>query len=82
MSNSWIKALKELNSDKDTFCIPKKGTKMYNDVKIIQKKLDDKKPVKKSTEVTKKKRKPRKTLKSESEKLDSGMLEFERLFGK
>jgi len=34
-ANSWIIALKKWNEGKDKFCIPKKGTKEYDEVKKI-----------------------------------------------
>lgn len=33
--NSWVKALKQYNSGKDTYTIPKKGSAAYNEVKTI-----------------------------------------------
>lgn len=35
MSNSWIKALKIFNKNKNEWCVPKKGTTEYNEVKKI-----------------------------------------------
>lgn len=39
MVNNWIRALKKFNKNKDEWCIPKKGSKEYNEVKAIANKL-------------------------------------------
>mgnify|MGYP001547179359 CR=1 FL=1 len=49
MTNSWLIALKEYNKNKDKWCIPKKGSKEYNEViknmnKIGKKETKEKKP--------------------------------------
>jgi hypothetical protein len=40
--NNWIKGLKEYNKGSDSWCIPKKGSKVYNQIMNKQKsqKLD------------------------------------------
>ena len=40
--NSWIKGLKEYNKGSDSWCIPKKGSKGYNEI------MNKKKPIKES----------------------------------
>ena len=35
MANKWITALKAFNRDKTEWCVPKKGTKGYEQVKKI-----------------------------------------------
>jgi hypothetical protein len=35
--NSWIKGLKEYNKGSDSWCIPKKGSKGYNEIMNKQK---------------------------------------------
>lgn len=35
MANRWIEALKKWNKDRDTWCLPKKGTKEYMEVRKI-----------------------------------------------
>ncbi len=40
--NNWIKGLKEYNKDSDSWCIPKKGSKGYNEI------MNKKKPIKES----------------------------------
>jgi len=46
MINSWVVALKEFNKNKSIWCIPKKGTKEYNEVRKIMDNMDTKKKVK------------------------------------
>ena len=40
--NNWIKGLKEYNKGSDSWCIPKKGSKGYNEI------MNKKKPIKES----------------------------------
>lgn len=40
--STWIRALKEANKGKPNWCVPKKGSTLYNDVKRIQSRLDKK----------------------------------------
>jgi hypothetical protein len=35
MSNAWITALKKFNEGKGTWCLPKKGTKEYDEVRAL-----------------------------------------------
>jgi hypothetical protein len=55
MSNSWIQALKIYNKDKNAWCLPRKNTREYNEVKQIQNNLSgrNKKPEVKKPEVKK-----------------------------
>ena len=50
MANAWVEALKEYNKNNKTgFCIVKKGTKEYDEVKILM----NKNKVNKKTDVVK-----------------------------
>lgn len=40
--STWIRALKEANKGKPNWCVPKKGSELYNNVKRIQSRLDKK----------------------------------------
>ena len=39
VESAWSKALKEFNKDRDSFLIPKKGSKDYDEVKLIMAKV-------------------------------------------
>ena len=42
MGNAWIEALKEYNKGKTSWCVVKKGTPEYNEVKkIMERKKDE-----------------------------------------
>ncbi len=41
--NNWLKGLKEYNKGSDSWCIPKKGSKGYNEI------MNKKKPIKESS---------------------------------
>lgn len=44
MTNSWIDALKKWNAGKDMWCLPKKGTKDYDEVKALMSPKAEKTP--------------------------------------
>lgn len=41
MINSWVLAVLKFNKGKDVYCIPKKGTKQYKQVKKIQETISE-----------------------------------------
>ena len=46
-SSSWLIALKQFNQDKGTWCLPRRGSKEYDEVKAIQERINQKQPEKK-----------------------------------
>ena len=51
MGNAWIEALKEYNKGKTSWCVVKKGTPEYNEVKkIMERKKDEDQRQKKKKE--------------------------------
>ena len=51
MANAWIEALKEYNKGHDKWCVVKKGTPEYNEVKkIMERKKDEDQRQKKKKE--------------------------------
>ena len=76
MANAWITALKKFNEGKGTWCLPKKGTKEYDEVRalMVAKPKEESAPAKKESAPAKKeeplpsKKKP--TMKAMSETLN------------
>jgi hypothetical protein len=54
MANAWIQALKEYNkNNKNGFCIVKKGTKEYDEVKKLMEKMKANNKANNKTDVVK-----------------------------
>ena len=62
MANAWIEALKEYNKGHDKWCVVKKGTPEYNEVKKIMERMKD------EDQRQKKKKEPKFSSKAERDK--------------